>query len=269
MLSYALPLFPFLFEWVERKIKAKIQRRVGPPLLQPVYDFIKLLSKETIIPETTNFLFALPPLLIFLIDSVAIFIAYLKPPFALLILLALFATELLMKALLARMAKSPFTIYGAGRIGAMKMALEPAFPLSFLAPAFIFNFELNWPSAAVLFLPLAFLASMAELELPPFDLPTAESEIATGWKAELSGKLLAFVNYAEDAKKFTISLMLASMLGPGLLIFKSLLIFSIMVALSYSLPRFHIDRVMRFLALVNILSLAEVIGCLSWVYLHA
>ena len=39
---------------VDRKIVAKMQKRVGPPLLQPFYDFFKLCGKETIVPAAAN-----------------------------------------------------------------------------------------------------------------------------------------------------------------------------------------------------------------------
>ena len=37
--------------WVDRKVTARVQYRVGPPLLQPLYDVLKLLGKETLVPE--------------------------------------------------------------------------------------------------------------------------------------------------------------------------------------------------------------------------
>lgn len=41
-----------LLAGIDRKLVAKMQRRIGPPILQPFYDFFKLLGKETIIPGT-------------------------------------------------------------------------------------------------------------------------------------------------------------------------------------------------------------------------
>ena len=39
---------------IERKIVARMQKRVGPPILQPMYDFFKLCGKETIVPAVAN-----------------------------------------------------------------------------------------------------------------------------------------------------------------------------------------------------------------------
>ena len=39
---------------IDRKVVAKMQKRVGPPILQPFYDFFKLLGKETIVPAAAS-----------------------------------------------------------------------------------------------------------------------------------------------------------------------------------------------------------------------
>ena len=38
-------------KWIDRKVTARVQWRVGPPLLQPLLDIVKLLGKETIVPR--------------------------------------------------------------------------------------------------------------------------------------------------------------------------------------------------------------------------
>ena len=71
-LAYVL-IFPgFLFCFlsglllcgIDRKLVARMQKRVGPPILQPFYDFFKLCGKETIVPAAANkFMFLMAPLL--------------------------------------------------------------------------------------------------------------------------------------------------------------------------------------------------------------
>ena len=71
-LAYVL-IFPgFLFCFlsglllcgIDRKLVARMQKRVGPPILQPFYDFFKLCGKETIVPAAANkFVFLMAPLL--------------------------------------------------------------------------------------------------------------------------------------------------------------------------------------------------------------
>ncbi|MCI8514923.1 MAG: NADH-quinone oxidoreductase subunit H [Lachnospiraceae bacterium] len=43
-----------LLAGIDRKVVARMQRRIGPPIAQPLYDFLKLLGKETIIPRTAS-----------------------------------------------------------------------------------------------------------------------------------------------------------------------------------------------------------------------
>ena len=52
-----------LLAGIDRKLVARMQKRVGPPILQPFYDFFKLLGKETIVPAAANkTVFLLAPL---------------------------------------------------------------------------------------------------------------------------------------------------------------------------------------------------------------
>ncbi|MBR9689388.1 MAG: NADH-quinone oxidoreductase subunit H [Candidatus Altiarchaeota archaeon] len=258
------PAVPFLFEWIYRKTNALVQRRHGPPLLQPIYDFIKLFKKEVIVPKS-DFLFLIAPPALFVINTAALFIALNTPENALLMLLVLFLVDIVVKTFMAYSVKSPFTMQGASRLMSLKMALDPAFPLAFLAPAFVFGFSIPWPTTAIIFFPLALIVSLAELEFPPFHIPTAESEIAGGWKTELSGILLAIVNYSEYAKAVAISALLASFFGPSLLLLKSVGIFIIISLLSAVLPRFSVNKAIKYLTILNIIAMLEVVISLSLV----
>ncbi|RLA78423.1 MAG: CO-induced hydrogenase subunit K, partial [Deltaproteobacteria bacterium] len=75
-----------LWEGLDRKLVARMQRRVGPPLLQPFYDFLKLMSKESIIPKHANKFYELAPVLALAV-SIAL-LAYTPMGFA-----PLFATK--------------------------------------------------------------------------------------------------------------------------------------------------------------------------------
>ena len=80
---YIFPGFIFLFvfslftEYLDRKIYARIQRRVGPPFLQPFADLVKLSAKEDFVPENAErFMFTAAPI----IGLAAIFAAFLYLP---------------------------------------------------------------------------------------------------------------------------------------------------------------------------------------------
>ncbi len=77
MLMVLLPA-PLLTGFI-RKIKARLQRRRGPPLLQPYYDLIKLAEKEVVVAESASWLFRAAPYMIFAATWVA---AALVPTFA-------------------------------------------------------------------------------------------------------------------------------------------------------------------------------------------
>ena len=49
-----LAVYSALLAFLDRKLYAKLQNRIGPPWYQPLADFLKLLGKETIIPEKAN-----------------------------------------------------------------------------------------------------------------------------------------------------------------------------------------------------------------------
>jgi len=49
-----LALLALLFQYIDRKVVARVQGRIGPPLLQPLADFVKLLGKEVISPEGSD-----------------------------------------------------------------------------------------------------------------------------------------------------------------------------------------------------------------------
>jgi len=51
-----------LLSGIDRKVVARMQKRIGPPIIQPIYDFFKLLGKETIVPRAASrktFLYAI------------------------------------------------------------------------------------------------------------------------------------------------------------------------------------------------------------------
>ena len=53
-----------VISWIDRKVTARVQMRVGPPLLQPFYDIAKLLIKETCVPAgSPKFFFLSAPLI--------------------------------------------------------------------------------------------------------------------------------------------------------------------------------------------------------------
>jgi NADH-quinone oxidoreductase subunit H len=219
-------LLTFLCDWVERKIEARMENRIGPTytgpagILQPLADFVKLLAKEDMVPlNTRSVIFKLTPILSFSTFVFAMF--FLPIDGSNVILNSSFQGDLIL--VLALVSIANFFLFLSGwsssnsysEIGATRVLtqfLGYDIPLSILAicPALLAG-ALSISSIAasqrvpfVLLLPWAFglfiIALQAELEKDPFDIPHAETEIVGGYETEYSGRRLAFLKLAKDVQ---------------------------------------------------------------------
>ncbi len=235
--GFTFILFLTLFcDWVERKLEARIQNRVGPMvagpagILQPLADLIKLLTKEDIEPRNTRKLvFRYAPLVAFSIMMFAMMFLPIDGASVLssgstiatsgfsgdLIVILAFATIANFLLFLAGWASSnPYSTIGSARvltqflgydIPLYILALTPAFiagslgvagALSIGAIASAFPFILLAPWAFVLFV----ITMQAELEKDPFDVPHSESELVGGLETEYTGAKLAFLHLTRDVQ---------------------------------------------------------------------
>ena len=196
-----------LLAGLDRKITARMQGRVGPPLLQPYYDVRKLLTKERAPLNSSEGVY-LTCALIFAILAGGIFFAGGN------ILLCVFVITLsnLLFIVAAYSSRSPYAEIGAARETLQVMAYEPM--ILFMAVAFYlacctqgeqtatFNmsalFNLNTPiitNAWLVFIGLLFVLTI-KLRKSPFDLSYshhAHQELVKGITTEMSGSALAKV----------------------------------------------------------------------------
>jgi NADH-quinone oxidoreductase subunit H len=234
----------FLFDWLDRKTAARMQGRIGPKItgpsgvLQPLADFLKLLFKEEVIPshaDKTIFLFA--PALYFLAPLLSILfipIISLTPiagfDFDLLVILFLLAYAAFVVAVLSYSSASSFTTIATGRLVLQYVSYEIPLVLAIVTSA-IYSRSLAVEGIVasqsklwnVFVMPFAFavyvIALMAELEKPPFDIPSAKTEIVAGWLTEFSGRALAFLKLTKEVgyvfgSALAVSLFLGGPLGP-------------------------------------------------------
>lgn len=198
------PIIGGLLQGIDRKITARMQGRVGPPILQPFYDVKKLLSKEVaVVNKAEKFFLAF--YLIFMIFTGAIFFSGGD------ILLVTFAFTLTSIFLVigAYSTNSPYSTIGAERELVQMMAYEPMILLTaigFYLAKGTFNVGniVIGSVPPIVYLPGIFIGFIFILTIKfrksPFDLSSshhAHQEIVKGVTTEFAGPTLAMVEVAE------------------------------------------------------------------------
>ncbi len=238
---FALALGLFL-KGMDRKVLARLQRRVGPPIYQPVIDIAKLLTKETLIPTTANELaFRLAPVL----GLTGMLVAAALMPVAgvwngvtglsdLLVLLYLLPIPAMGLMLAGGASSSPYGSLGYSREMAVMFAYEMPLIASFLAVAVrtggaagpmlslsgIMAYQIH--HGALLLDPVMLPAVAALIVFIPgtmgsglFDIAEAESEILEGPLLEYSGPLLAVFQLMSAVKLVVVLELVVALLCPN------------------------------------------------------
>lgn len=230
--------------WAERKVAARFQDRIGPNrvgplgLLQPIADALKLITKENIVPKAADqFVHLLAPVLIlisaFLVLAVIPFGIGLAPvnlPSGMVYLVAVSSLSPLGIFLAGWSSRNKYSLLGAMRSVAQLVSYEVPQVLSTIPVVLwagslslnqIFNkqMEHTWfifsPPGLVAFT-ILLIASIAEVNRAPFDLPEAESEIIAGFHTEYSGMRFGLFFLAEYMSVFGVSCLVTVLfLGGG------------------------------------------------------
>ncbi len=292
----------FFFEWLERKTAARMQGRLGPVvtgpsgLFQPVADFFKLASKEEIVPEYSDrFVLRWGPALYFAAPAIGIvFIpvfgltSALSFPLDLLFMLFILAFSTLMAGMLGYASAGRFSTIAIGRLVVQYTSYEVPLIVSIVTPAVLAGslsiqgvVAAQTPYWYVALAPVAFvvfiIAALAELEKPPFDIPSAKTEIVGGWMTEFSGNTLAYVKLTKNLSyvflsALAVSLFLGGPLGPTVspdpaiqtaayfayFMVKLLAVGFLIFAIRTALARVRLDQAARlFWTVITPLSLAQ------------
>jgi NADH-quinone oxidoreductase subunit H len=254
------------YEWIDRKLIARFQNRVGPRWFQPFADMVKLLAKEQIIPSVANpfLFFGLPMVAVAGALTAAVYVPLIgfapvsSFPGDLIVTIYLLSLLTLCMGLAGWNTSSRFSLIGATRALTQLFAYEAPFLLALLGPALaagswqisIINdyardhwFALSQPVGFI----VALIGLMGKLELPPFDAPEAETEIVAGALTEYSGRGLAMFKIGKSIELIVgISLVSAFYLGGlhGVLPFlvKTLGVLFLMAILQSLLTRLRIDQ---------------------------
>lgn len=286
--------------WYERRLLARMQVRVGPNragpqgLLQPIADAIKLIFKEELIPDRAErVIFIIAPILTVIpavvitatvpwgpdIPLQAIGIPYTIKPYiadinvGVLYITAIASIAVYGVVLAGWSSDNKFSMLGGLRATAQMVSYELSLALSLVVVILMTGsmnmidivqaqaqgvwFVLVQPVAMSIFM----IATLAELNRAPFDMPEAEQELTAGYMTEYSGMKFALFFMAEYTKMIAISAIAATLffggylgpfvdqfpiLGPVYLVIKIILVLFWMIWVRATWPRIRYDRLMAF-----------------------
>jgi NADH-quinone oxidoreductase subunit H len=258
--------------WVDRKVTARVQWRVGPPLLQPFYDFLKLMGKETLLPASGNrvVFLAAPVVSLAAVTLVSTILwlanltggAFVGDLIVVIYLLLLPSLSLILGGLASG---NPLAVTGASR--EMKLILAYELPFLICLAVAILKSGLGItlealagsPSIASISGALAavvcLLCLQAKLGFTPFDVAEAETEIMGGPYIEYSGAPLALFKLSQAILLFVLPVFLITVFlggirlrGLGILWFllEYVAILALIVVIKNTNPRIRVDQAIRF-----------------------
>ncbi|MBN2415105.1 NADH-quinone oxidoreductase subunit H [bacterium] len=283
---FAYVIFPgFLFtavvgmlvSWIDRKVTARVQWRVGPPLFQPLYDFVKLLGKEIIVPRgASKATFLLAPLFglaaVTLVSSM-IWMASLYPDRGfvgdLIVVIYVMMIPSIAVIIGAFASKNRIASLGASREMKLMLADELPFLLAVMVVIIkseavhlgqIYHYQETYGMifsswSGVLAMIVAVLCMQAKLTLVPFDIPEAETELMGGVFVEYSGPPLAVLKLTRMMMLFTLPMVMVHLFLGGVhfqgmdilwSILKYVVLLVVIVLIRNTNPRVRIDQAMRF-----------------------
>jgi NADH-quinone oxidoreductase subunit H len=267
--------------WLERKISAHIQRRLGPMevgshgSLQTVADMVKLLGKQVLTPVATDrWVYILAPLLIFLPTlCIASLIplsgaeAFAAMPYGLLVIIALSGLSVLAIFMAGWASNNKYAVLGGMRSVAQVIAYEIPVLLAALSVVLMTGstnlqvivgaqaripFIVLQPVAAILY----FIGITAETNRSPFDIPEAESELIGGFHTEYSGMRFALFFFAEYTNMLVLGALGATLFlggwhgpllpGPVWILLKAYALIGVMMWMRWTFPRLRFDQLMTF-----------------------
>jgi len=199
------PFIGMLVIGLDRKITARMQNRIGPPVLQPLYDVIKLFGKEDKIVNRGQVVFAYA---FFVMVVLATSLFCLRSD--LLVIFFLLNAGAIFMVMGAYSTRSAFSTIGANRELLQMLAYEPIFLLVIFSIGYAvksFTIDAIY-EPLILKLPLALVAMvivlMIKMQKSPFDISTAHTEIISGTMVEYSGTYLGLLKLTHWYELFLI-----------------------------------------------------------------
>lgn len=266
-----------LTTWVDRKVTARVQWRVGPPWYQPFADMVKLLGKEVVVPagarRTGFLLMPVVGLAAATLASTILWLVNIDPTVSFvgdtIVVIYIMTIPAIAMILGASASGNPLGILGASREMKLLFAYELPLVVAVLTTVYkvgSFSLEsiithqaqegvmLGSVSGVIAFIVTIFCAQ-AKLTFVPFDIPEAETELAGGSHIEYSGGALAIVKLNMAMMFFVLPVFLITIFWGGIAftgwriltsILKYVVIVVILVLIKNTNPRVRIDQAIRF-----------------------
>ena len=250
------PVIGGLVYGFERVVRARMQRRIGPPLLQPFYDFLKLADKRKMIVHSTH---AFLGIMHFVSLWFALAVLLLGGDLILVIFLHLLSTSLLILA--GYSTRSIFSHLGANRTAISLLCYEPvliiiAVSVYMFTGSFDVSSIFSYKEPLLFKMPLAFIALLLilpiKLKKSPFDVAEAHQEITGGVELEFSGiffEAIYTAKWLDYVFCYTLVYLFGAsnpLLGLGLVLF----VFLYLNALDNSSARVNYKQMLRFSMMV-------------------
>jgi NADH-quinone oxidoreductase subunit H len=278
MIQLAVTLVSAIFLiWLERKIKARSQYRIGPPIYQPILDLAKLFQKQNLRSSLSNPLMNFLPLISLL--AVAL-IAYSLPlgnlggSIDIISLIFLFALTSLIYVFAGLLSYSHYGFVGAKRELIQFFAFEIPFAFGIFSVAILAGtiyFYHPFPFSIVLIPSMIafYIAGLAKLRRSPFDIPNAEQEIVAGALTEFSGPSLSVFLLSEWMEAFVICSVFVDLFfgfNDALIsVALSYMVFISFILIDVVTPRARLDNMINFFRKFVIpLSVFGVVLCYLW-----
>ncbi|MDH2998556.1 hydrogenase 3 membrane subunit [Pasteurellaceae bacterium LFhippo2] len=223
-----------LFSGISRMIRARVQSRRGPGVLQDYRDIAKLMKRQNILPDNASFVSKVMPYVLIstvLVVAMSLPMFTLASPFGaggdLITAIYLFALFRFFFSIAGLDSNSSFSGLGASREVTLGVLVEPVLMLSLLVIALAAgstNFGMissalatqswNYPVATLVAMVAAMFAIFVEMGKIPFDLAEAEQELQEGPLTEYSGPAFALIKVGLSLKSMVVASVFVSVLLP-------------------------------------------------------
>jgi formate hydrogenlyase subunit 4 len=236
---FTLIIAPF-FTGMIKKLKAKVQHKIGPSIFQPYYDLIKLFKKDLVVPSTSSWMYDIAPYIYFITSLLAVSclpVIYQLTGFTfysdLLIVVYLLVTGRIFMALAGLDTSSTFGGMGSSREMLISSLVEPALFITIITVSAragvnstnvssIYAYAVNHtditftPVNILLFIGMLMIL-IAESSRIPVDDPATHLELTMVHEAmvlEYSGRQLAFIELGTHMKQLVFMTFMANILIP-------------------------------------------------------